>query len=121
MVVWARDARRRGFKAAKLEATFSGPYQHNGLSAPFEKVAEEIAAVREAVGPDSALMVDVQYAFPDADTCLRTIKAWDPYDLFFLETPFPSDDLEGYARIVREQPIPIAAGEWLATRSSTAR
>ncbi len=116
MVTWAKDAQRRGFKAAKLEATFSGPYQHNGLSAPYEKVTEVIASVRSAVGAEFVLMVDVQYAFPDADTCLREIKAWEPYNLFFLETPLPSDDLDGYARLVREQPIPIAAGEWLATR-----
>ena len=36
--------------------------------------------------------------------------------MFFVETPLPSDDLAGYARLTAEQPIPIAAGEWLATR-----
>jgi L-alanine-DL-glutamate epimerase-like enolase superfamily enzyme len=58
----------------------------------------------------------VQYAFPDADTCLRAIKPWVDFDLFFVETPLPSDDLAGYARLTAEQSIPIAAGEWLATR-----
>jgi hypothetical protein len=52
----------------------------------------------------------------DADTCLATIRDWQEFDLFFLETPLPSDDLEGYARLATEQPIPIAAGEWLTTR-----
>jgi L-alanine-DL-glutamate epimerase-like enolase superfamily enzyme len=61
-------------------------------------------------------MVDVQYAFPDADTCLDTIRDWQEFDLFFLETPLSSEDLEGYARLATEQPIPIAAGEWLTTR-----
>ena len=61
-------------------------------------------------------MVDCQYAFPDADECLRVIRAWQDFDLFFVETPLPSDDLAGYARLAREQPIPIAAGEWLTTR-----
>lgn len=77
---------------------------------------EPIAAVREAVGPDFTILVDVQYAFPDAETCLRIIRDWEPYNLFFLETPLPPDDLDGYARLRREQSIPIAAGEWLATR-----
>jgi L-alanine-DL-glutamate epimerase-like enolase superfamily enzyme len=58
----------------------------------------------------------VQYAFPDADTCLKAIRPWVDFDLFFIETPLPSDDLPGYARLTGEQPIPIAAGEWLATR-----
>src|SRR6202022_737565 len=41
---------------------------------------------------------------------------WEKYNIFFLETPLPADDLAGYARLSREQSIPIAAGEWLATR-----
>ena len=61
-------------------------------------------------------MVDVQYAFPDADSCLAVIKDWERFNLFFLETPLPSDDLAGYARLANEQSIPIAAGEWLTTR-----
>ena len=79
-------------------------------------MTEVIAAVRQAVGPEFTLMVDVQYAFPDADTCLAVIRDWQPFNLFFLETPLPSDDLEGYARLATEQPIPISAGEWLSTR-----
>jgi L-alanine-DL-glutamate epimerase-like enolase superfamily enzyme len=63
-----------------------------------------------------ALMVDVQYAFRDADTCLRTLGDWRPFGLFFVETPVASDDLEGLARVATGQPIPIAAGEWLTTR-----
>lgn len=118
MVTWALEAKRRGFRAAKAEATLAGPYAHMGvkLAHPFERTTELVAAVREAIGPDFTLMVDVQYAFPDADTCLRTIRQWDDYDLFFLETPLWPDDLDGYARVSLEQPIPIAAGEWLTTR-----
>lgn len=116
LVRWALDARARGFRAAKLEATFSGPYMHHGLHGGYDRVTEVIAAVRDAVGPDFTLMVDVQYAFPDADTCLGVIRDWEDLDIFFLETPLPSDDLPGYARLAREARIPIAAGEWLATR-----
>jgi L-alanine-DL-glutamate epimerase-like enolase superfamily enzyme len=116
MVAWVLDARRRGFTAAKLEVTPSGPYAHKGLRASNDRMTEVIAAVREAVGEDFVLMVDVQYAFPDANTCLATIKNWEQFNLFFIETPLPADDLAGYARLANEQPIPIAAGEWLTTR-----
>ena len=44
------------------------------------------------------------------------LKGWEDFDLYFVETPLASDDLEGYARVATEQPIPIAAGEWLTTR-----
>jgi L-alanine-DL-glutamate epimerase-like enolase superfamily enzyme len=116
MVSWVLDARRRGFTAAKLEVTPSGPYAHKGLRASNDRMTEVIAAVREAVGQDFVLMVDVQYAFPDANTCLATIRDWERFNLFFIETPLPADDLPGYARLADEQPIPIAAGEWLTTR-----
>jgi L-alanine-DL-glutamate epimerase-like enolase superfamily enzyme len=116
LVQWAVDARRRGFRAAKAEVTLSGPYAHVGLREPYARATEVIAAVRAAVGDDFVLMVDCQYAFPDADECLRVIRAWQDFDLFFVETPLPSDDLAGYARLAGEQPIPIAAGEWLTTR-----
>ncbi len=112
----AARAKTLGFQAAKIEVTPSGPYRHRSLHATYEEMTDVIRDVRREVGPDFFLMVDVQYAFPNADTCLRAIAPWVDLDLFFLETPLPSDDLPGYARLAQEQSIPIAAGEWLATR-----
>ncbi|MEX2461201.1 MAG: mandelate racemase/muconate lactonizing enzyme family protein [Paenibacillaceae bacterium] len=113
---WAKKAKALGFKAAKAECTLSGPYAHKGLNESNEKATEVIAAVREAVGYDFTLMVDVQYAFPNVEECLNTIKNWEKFKLFFLETPLSPDDLDGYARLAKEQSISIAAGEWLTTR-----
>jgi L-alanine-DL-glutamate epimerase-like enolase superfamily enzyme len=113
---WALRAKGLGFRAAKIEVTPCGPYAHKGLKASHEEMTSVIGEVRDSVGSDFTLMVDVQYAFPDADTCLKAIRPWVEFNLFFIETPLPSDDLEGYARLSQEQPIPIAAGEWLATR-----
>ena len=79
-------------------------------------MTELLAEARRTVGPAFLLMLDVQYAFQDADACLKAIRDWVDFDLYFLETPLPSDDLDGYARLAKEQPIPIAAGEWLTTR-----
>ena len=116
IVQWAVRAKKLGFRAAKAEITPCGPYAHKGLNASHEEMTEVIGAIRGAVGPDFILMVDVQYAFPDADTCLKATRRWADFDLFFMETPLPPDDLDGYARLANEQTIPIAAGEWLATR-----
>lgn len=113
---WAKDAQRRGFLAAKAECVLSGPYAHMGLRETDDKMTEVVAAVREAVGPDFTLMIDVAYAFSDAETCLATVRNWEPYQIFFLETPLRTDDIPGYARVAQEQSIPIAAGEWLTTR-----
>jgi L-alanine-DL-glutamate epimerase-like enolase superfamily enzyme len=116
MTEWARKAVGAGFRAVKAEITLQGPYAHTGLREPWERSTEVLAQVRKAVGPDVAVLVDVQYAFPDADTALRVLETWQEYDLFFVETPLWPDDLDGYRRLAEEQPIPIAAGEWLTTR-----
>jgi L-alanine-DL-glutamate epimerase-like enolase superfamily enzyme len=116
IVEWAIRAKALGFRAAKIEVTPCGPYAHKGLKASHEEMTEVIGEVRGALGDDFTLMVDVQYAFPDADTCLKAIRSWGEFNLYFIETPLPSDDLPGYARLSQEQAIPIAAGEWLATR-----
>ena len=83
---------------------------------PDERVTETVAACREAVGADFTLMVDVQYAWPDADTALRTLRDWEALDIYFIETPLPVDDLQGMARLAAESPVDIASGEWLTTR-----
>jgi L-alanine-DL-glutamate epimerase-like enolase superfamily enzyme len=116
LISWARIAQSRGFTAAKASLTLSGPYAHRGLREPWARATGVISDLREALGEDFTLMVDVQYAFPDADTCLEVIRDWREFNLYFVETPLPSDDYAGYARVTSEQPIPIAAGEWLTTR-----
>lgn len=116
MVDWARRAVAAGFRAVKAEVTLEGPYAHTGLREPWERSTEVLSAVRGAIGPDVALLIDVQYAFPDADTALRVMADWLPLDLFFVETPLWPDDLDGHRRLAEEQPIPIASGEWLTTR-----
>jgi L-alanine-DL-glutamate epimerase-like enolase superfamily enzyme len=116
MTDWAVRARDLGFTAAKLEATFSGPYAHKGLSGPDEWVEEVVRAVREAAGPGMTLMVDVQYAFDSVERALRTAEAIAGHEVFFLETPLWVDDLDGHRRLAERSPVAIASGEWLSTR-----
>jgi L-alanine-DL-glutamate epimerase-like enolase superfamily enzyme len=116
LVDWAGRAVAAGFRAIKTEVTLAGPYAHTGLREPWERSTEVVAAVRAAIGPDVALLVDVQYAFGDADSALRVLRDWERFDLVFVETPLWPDDLDGYRRLAEEQPVPIAAGEWLTTR-----
>jgi L-alanine-DL-glutamate epimerase-like enolase superfamily enzyme len=116
MTAWATRARELGFSAAKLEATFDGPYAHAGLRGPDEWVVEVVRSVRAAAGPEMTLMVDVQYAFDDVARALRVAEAIAEYDIYFLETPLWVDDLTGYAELARRSPVRIAQGEWLTTR-----
>jgi L-alanine-DL-glutamate epimerase-like enolase superfamily enzyme len=109
----AKDA---GFAAAKLELLICGPYASTGLDEPDDRMPEIIAAVRAAVGPDFVIMVDVGYAWDSAQHARAVIETWVPHDVYFVETPLWADDIDGYAELARTSPIPIAAGEWLATR-----
>lgn len=118
LVDWAVRAKQEfGFKAAKLEVILDGPYAHQGIHASDDQVTEVIAAVRAAVGPEMILMVDVGYAWDDVDRAARCIRDWKDLDIFFVETPLRSDDLDGYARLHDlDIGMKIAAGEWLTTR-----
>lgn len=113
---WAVRAVAAGFRAVKLEATFSGPYRHVGLDEPDERVTDIAARVRSAVGPDVAVMVDVQYAFDSVERARACAEALAECDVFFLEAPLWPDDLDAYARLCRHSPIRIAGGEWLGSR-----
>jgi L-alanine-DL-glutamate epimerase-like enolase superfamily enzyme len=115
LVADARAAVATGFTAAKVSLTFAGPYAHKGMRTSWARATELLAEVRDAVGDGFTLMVDVQYGFTDAAEALAVLADWQPYDLLFVETPLWVDDLEGYATLSREQPIPIAMGEWLTT------
>jgi L-alanine-DL-glutamate epimerase-like enolase superfamily enzyme len=116
LVAWAVRAKAAGFRAVKTEVTLTGPYAHKGLAGTWDQATEVVAAVRAALGPETVLMVDVQYAFADIDTALGVLREWAAFDLCFVEAPLWPDDLAGYRRLVDEQPTPIATGEWLATR-----
>ena len=116
LVEWVLNAKEIGFRAAKLEITLFGPYNHTGMHESDDKVTEVLAACRKAVGPDFTLMVDVQYAWGSADRALATVRDWAEFDVYFLETPLWVDDLDGYARMHDESGIRIAAGEWQTTR-----
>jgi L-alanine-DL-glutamate epimerase-like enolase superfamily enzyme len=116
LVQSALKAKDLGFKAVKSEVTMNGPYAHGGMKENYDRHTEVVAAVRKAIGPDVVLMVDVQYLWEDAATCLSVVKDWAEFDLYFLETPIWSDNVEEYAKLVAAAPMKIAAGEWLATR-----
>ncbi|MGA7411755.1 MAG: mandelate racemase/muconate lactonizing enzyme family protein [Bryobacteraceae bacterium] len=110
---WAKDY---GFRAAKMEVIVKGPYAHNLLFEDDEAVVDIVAACREAVGPGMVMMVDVAYAWSDWKAALRVLRQLERYDVFFVETPLRSDDLDGYARLSDATSIRIAAGEWLNSR-----
>ena len=71
-----------------------------------------IKAIRETVGPDIPLMVDVNQGW-DRTTALRTISRLEPYCLSMVEQPVSASDREGMALIQAAFDTPISADESL--------
>ena len=78
-----------------------------------ERMADDLAAVRavrDAIGPDVTLMVDVNQGWT-TDYTIRIGRHLEVFDLYWLEDPIPHDDLDGHARIATALDTPIATGE----------
>ena len=73
-----------------------------------------VRAVRDAVGPETRVMVDANKSY-SIDQAIRAARALADLDLYWFEEPIDPDDLAGLARVAREGGIPIAVGENLHT------
>lgn len=96
--------RRLGYFRFKQRIGF-GP--DDGLGA-----AEETAS---ALAADEKLMVDANQAW-DLETARRQCRRLAPLDLLWIEEPLPADaPLEDWVTLAQEMPMPIAAGENIAS------
>lgn len=86
----------RGFRAVKIKI--------GGMS--IDEDVRRIAAVREAVGPEVALMVDGVWVYSARDA-IELARRAKPYRLQYFEAPVPADDVEGCARVNREGGVPV--------------
>jgi L-alanine-DL-glutamate epimerase-like enolase superfamily enzyme len=67
-------------------------------------------AIRAAIGPDVNLMIDVGLVW-DAKTTINRCRAFEPYDLMWVEEPLHPDHVDSYRKVARSVATPIAAGE----------
>lgn len=78
------------------------------------KDVEDVAAVREAIGPDINLRIDANEAWTPAEA-IAIARELEPFRLEFIEQPVSMYDLDGLARVRRSVRTPIAANQaaWL--------
>ena len=95
-----------GFKAVKMKVGRLDPRGEE----------ERIRAAREAIGPDVLLMLDANNAWRDLPTALRYMDRYEPYDPYWIEEPFPVDDIANHARLAERTRVPVATGEIEAGR-----
>lgn len=91
----AAAAAKDGFDAIKLYPFGVRPTSGTDAAAERRWLAEgveRIRAVREAVGTEVDLLVDLMHQFADVTEALKAARLFDPYDLFWIEDPFVRDD-----------------------------
>jgi L-alanine-DL-glutamate epimerase-like enolase superfamily enzyme len=105
----------QGFRAFKIGW---GPFGRHSFAVD-EKI---VSTAREAVGPESILMVDAgaSDAFwrQDYKWAVRTARMLADYDVYWFEEPLPPDNLRDYVMLRNHSPVPIAGGEVLTRRQS---
>jgi D-galactarolactone cycloisomerase len=87
-----------------------------------------IEAVHEAVGDDVEVMVDANQGWRmpgdltpgwDRVTAAAFARELERLDVYWLEEPLPTNDVEGYAGLARSTDVRIAAGEMVRSAAET--
>lgn len=108
-----------GFRAVKIYP-FPQPQEvalNRGTALTREELAlaeARISAVRDAIGPDVALHTDWAWTVTPGDAAGIADRLL-PYDLFWIEEPFATDDPEEFAALRRHIRPRMAGGEQLST------
>lgn len=94
-----------GFLTLKVKA---------GAERETEVLVERILAIREAIGPEIRLRLDVNGAW-DLATAEDRLEAIARYDIEFVEQPLAAHDVDGLAELRRRVRVPVAADEAAAS------
>lgn len=93
---------RRGFRAVKMRL---------GGERTVAREVERVQAVRQAIGGDIDLMVDVNEGWTPP-RAVQVGKRLEEFRLYWLEDPVARDDVAGMAHVAASLDTPIAAGEY---------
>jgi galactonate dehydratase len=104
---------RRGYRALKLDPFGPGTFELD--RAETSRSVSLVAAVRESVGPDVEIMVEMHGRFTPR-TAIRLADELAEYRPSWLEEPVPPENIAALATVTRAVKIPIAVGERMHTR-----
>jgi L-alanine-DL-glutamate epimerase-like enolase superfamily enzyme len=106
MIAKALHYKERGYKAIKMQVAHVGDL-HTDL--------DNVKRMREALGPDIAIMIDVNMGWT-ADIAIQMGRKFQDYDVYWLEEPVVADDFAGYLRVAEALDLRIVGGETHFTR-----
>jgi galactonate dehydratase len=110
-----------GFTAIKFDvddlehpAKFDA-FNHTINNAELRSMVERVAAVREAIGPDVDLAIDLHARY-DVPSACRIAWELEPFSLLWLEEPVPAENIDALVRVRAQTRTPICVGENLYLR-----
>lgn len=109
------ETKRQGWKFCRfdLPADLQGGDESGALLEPREAIVrgvEHVSAIRDAVGPEINLCIDVHTRL-DTAHAVQLCKKLESFDMFFVEDPLRSENPSSYRTLARQVSVPIAAGE----------
>jgi galactonate dehydratase len=109
----ARKVVERGYRALKVDPFGAGSYE---LERPeLLRSVALVEAVRDAVGPDVELLVEMHGRFTPA-TAISIARELEPFAPAWIEEPVPPENLKALAKVAERVTMPVATGERLHTR-----
>jgi L-talarate/galactarate dehydratase len=75
-----------------------------------EEDRRRLAGLRETLGPKFKLILDGNQQWTEKEA-IRAARAFEPYDLWWLEEPVAAHEIEACARVRAQSPMNIATGE----------
>jgi len=112
----AINARKMGFSAIKFDLDQANDpnkydlYNWSASPAEVQRMYDQLAAARQAVGPDIDICADMHGRY-DAVSGRAVAKRLEPLNLMWLEEPIPAENIEAYKLIADSTSTPICAGE----------
>jgi galactonate dehydratase len=109
----AKRVIEKGYGALKLDPFGAGFYELDRVEK--NKAVALVEAVRDAIGPDAELLVEMHGRFNPA-TAVEIARELEPFKPAWIEEPVPPENLAALRKAAEQVTIPVATGERLHTR-----
>jgi galactonate dehydratase len=109
----AKRVIEKGYRALKLDPFGAGFYELD--RAEKSKAVALVEAVRDAVGPDCEILIEMHGRFNPA-TAVEIARELEPFKPSWIEEPVPPENLAALKKVAEKVSIPVATGERLHTR-----
>ncbi|MFD6415696.1 mandelate racemase/muconate lactonizing enzyme family protein [Streptomyces sp. NPDC060194] len=109
----ARAVVERGYRALKIDPFGTGHLELSHRDTLYAVAL--IEAVRDAIGPDTELMLEMHGRFSPS-TAVRLAREMAPFRPAWLEEPVPPENLKALAKVAEKVDLPIATGERIHDR-----